>query len=218
MNDAAGVMNAVRRALGRTAPMQSPPIPPAIADAVARLVNTDKELPQLFATRAMGNKMGVEFVTAEVLHARLIDFIRSTNSRRLALPDSEFLQKLGVADALRAAGFEVTLWPQMTLDALYDFDCAVTDVYRAVAETGSLVMRSSPQHGRALSLVPAVHVAILEPANFLPDLVDLFNLLRREPSGPGITIISGPSKTADIEMNLVTGVHGPGTVQALIVQ
>jgi L-lactate utilization protein LutC len=218
MNDPAGVMNAVRQALGRFRPMQSPPIPPAITDAVTRLVHSDKELPQLFATRAMGNKMGVEFLTAEVLHARLIDFIRSTNSQRLALPESVFLQKLGVPDALRAAGFEVQLWTEMTLDALYDFDCAVTDVYRAVAETGSLVMRSSPQHGRALSLVPAVHVAILDPVNFLPDLVDLFDLLTREPSGPGITIISGPSKTADIEMNLVTGVHGPGTVQAFIVQ
>src|SRR4051812_45521601 len=100
----------------------------------------------------------------------------------------------------------------MTLDELYDYDAGVSDVYAAVAETGSLVVRGSVDHGRALSLVPAAYVAIVEAKNLLADLVDLFEKMRGD-GGGGVTIISGPSKTADIEMELVVGVHGPGKVQ-----
>ena len=64
--------------------------------------------------------------------------------------------------------------------------------------------------------MPPMHVAIVEPGNLLPDLIDLF-VYREEGNSAGITIISGPSKTADIELNLVTGVHGPGEVQVFIV-
>jgi len=63
-----------------------------------------------------------------------------------------------------------------------------------------------------------VHVAVLEPKNFVPDLVDLFERLAREGPGQYVVMISGPSKTADIEMNLVTGVHGPKVVQAFVLQ
>jgi L-lactate dehydrogenase complex protein LldG len=106
----------------------------------------------------------------------------------------------------------------MTLDELYDFDCSVTDVYCAVAETGSLVMRASAGHGRALSLVPPIHIAVLEPRNFVPDLVDLFEKLSREGTGSAVSIVTGPSKTSDIEMNLVIGVHGPCKVQLFVLQ
>ncbi|MGH7214135.1 MAG: LUD domain-containing protein, partial [Tepidisphaeraceae bacterium] len=68
------------------------------------------------------------------------------------------------------------------------------------------------------SLTPFVHVAILEPKNFLPDMLDLFELLAKEGSGSATVLITGPSKTADIEMNVVTGVHGPNVVQAFILQ
>ena len=105
----------------------------------------------------------------------------------------------------------------MTLDVLYDdFDCAVTDVQYAVAETASLVIKPSPAHGRGLSLVPLYHVAVLEPKQILPDLVDLFQKLAEEGAGSNVIMISGPSKTADIEMNVVTGVHGPNVVQVFL--
>jgi L-lactate utilization protein LutC len=216
MNDPSGVMGKVRRALGRSAPLASAPTPPAIEDKITRLAFADGRLPELFTARATANKMHVETIGSSALLPRLVELLHGTKAKRIALAESELLERLGIAAGLREAGFEIAVWPQMTLDALYDFDCAVTDIYKAVAETGSLVMRSSPKHGRALSLVPPMHVAIVEAADFLPDLIDLFALLRGQGNSAGITIISGPSKTADIELNLVTGVHGPGDVRICI--
>jgi L-lactate dehydrogenase complex protein LldG len=104
----------------------------------------------------------------------------------------------------------------MTADEAYDYDAGVTEVDYAVAETGTVVVRHRPEHGRLLSLVPFVHVSIVQPKNFVADLIDLFEVLAKEGTGSGVTLISGPSKTADIEMNTVTGVHGPNVVKAFV--
>ncbi len=212
------VIRKVRQALGRRRPLDQVPIPPAIDEPITRLVHTEIGLPDLFARRAADNKIKVQAVTVEQLGAELVAFLRSKNIRSIMIPESALLDRLGVDQTLRAAGFEVRRWTDMTLDQAYDVDCGLSDVYCAVAETGSLVMRPDRGHGRALSLVPALHVAIVEPKNILPDLVDLFAKLSAEPVVPNITLITGPSKTADIEMNLVVGVHGPGEVKVFLLE
>jgi L-lactate dehydrogenase complex protein LldG len=212
------VIEKVRRSLGRTAPLASPPTPPAIDEPVARLVHTDFGLPELFAKRAGELKMLVSQVYPEELAQQLVEFLRGQGVKRIAMPVSKLLEQLELPAALRAAGFDVKRWDEMTLDEMYDFDGAVTDATYAVAESGSLVIRTSERHGRAMTLTPLVHVAVLEPKNFVPDLVDLFERLAAEGAGPYVVMISGPSKTADIEMNLVTGVHGPKVVQAFILK
>jgi L-lactate dehydrogenase complex protein LldG len=215
-NDESGVMTKVRRALGRPDGVKDAPIPPELPEHVVRLVQSEIGLPELFARRAEENKMHVEGVGVEELVARIAEYLRGQGCKRIAMPKSGFLERLGVVEGLKRAGFDLRTWDQMTLDELYDYDCGVTDVYAGVAETGSLVIRSSPEHGRALSLVPAVHVAIVEPKNLVADLVDLFEKLGKD--GGGATIITGPSKTADIEMDLVVGVHGPGKVQIYLLK
>ena len=212
------VLDRVRKALGRAHPLTTPPTPPAIREPVARLVHSDIGLPELFAKRAADNKMHVDLAYSEEIAGRTVAFLKAKNLHRIALPVSPLFEKLGIPAALRNAGLDARTWDGMTLDELYDFDASLTDVTYAVAETGSLVIRSSQQHGRALSLVPLVHVAIVEPRNCVPDLLDLFEVLGREGVGNNVTIVTGPSKTADIEGALVVGVHGPGEVQVFVLQ
>lgn len=208
----------IRRALGRSAPLASPPTPPPINEPVVRLVHTDFGLSELFARMARQNQTDVEGVFVDQLAQKLVEFLRAKGCRKLALPVSPFLKKLGVPAALHAAGFEVRLWDELTLDETYDLDCGITDAYAGIAETGSIVIRATPQHGRAISLVPPIHVAILQPRDFVGDLVDMMAKLRKDGLSSGTVIISGPSKTADIEMSLVTGVHGPGVVKVFLLQ
>src|SRR5205814_510955 len=199
-------MSKVRRALGRRDALKEAPIPPELPEHIVRLVQSEIGLADLFARRAEENKMQVVGVGVEELVGKVSEYLKGVGCSRIALPRSVFLERLGVAERLKGAGFDARIWDQITLDELYDYDCGVTDVYAAVAETGSLVIQNSPEHGRALSLVPAVHVAIVEPKNLLADLVDLFEKLGRD--GGGVTIITGPSKTAACEMGVGVGVNG----------
>ena len=213
------VIENVCRALGRFAPLTAAPSAPEIDQPITRLVHSDIGLPELFVKRAQDQHMSAMIVAPAMAIMQVIEFLRVNRCRKIVLPDSDLLFDLGVPEGLREAGFEFRRWSQITLDELYDgFDCALTDATYAVAETGSLVIRPSAQHGRALSLVPMHHVAIIKAARILPDLVDLFERLAEEGAGQNVIIISGPSKTADIEMNVVTGVHGPNVVQAIILQ
>jgi L-lactate dehydrogenase complex protein LldG len=208
----------IRRALGRAGPLQSAPTPPRIDEPVVRLVHSDFGLPELFARMARQNQIDVEGVLVDELRGKLIAFLRSSGCRKLGLPVSPFLEKLGVPAALRQAGFDVSSGDELTLDATFDLDCGITDAYAGVAETGSIVIRATPGHGRSLSLAPPVHVAILQPKDFVADLLDLMARLDRDGQTSGTIIISGPSRTADIEMTLITGMHGPAVVKVFLLQ
>ena len=107
---------------------------------------------------------------------------------------------------------------EKTLDAAV----GVTGVDYAVAETGSAVIVARPGVARLASLLPPVHVAVVKSGQVLPGLDELFALRRRDmlrsPGRDYVNVISGPSRSADIEYTLVTGVHGPGEVHLVLLQ
>ena len=127
-------------------------------------------------------------------------------------------------------------------ETLFSADAAVTSVAAAIAETGSIVCPSGPGLARGASLIPPVHVALVHTVQLVADLYDYFDGLdagadaaqvgpacsaadrqvsKTRPALPGlpanINLITGPSKTADIEGILVTGVHGPRHVHVVLV-
>jgi L-lactate dehydrogenase complex protein LldG len=210
------VMTRVRKALGRSSSLLTPPIPPAIEEPIARLVFSSIGLPGLFQKRAEEMKMLVEQVRLDDLLPALAAWFGQQQSKKIMLSATPLLTDLQATQYLNDHGFFARCWRDMTADETYEFDAGLTEVDYAVAETGTVVIRHRPEHGRLLSLVPFVHVAIVQPMQIVPDLIDLFESLAHDGTGSGVTLISGPSKTADIEMNTVTGVHGPNIVKAFV--
>ena len=100
----------------------------------------------------------------------------------------------------------------------------ITGADYALAETGSLIILPRRGLSRLVSLVPPVHVALVRPEEVLESLDDLFLLRRLEyhqrggEMGSYLNFITGPSRTADIEMTIVEGVHGPKEVHMVLLE
>ena len=109
--------------------------------------------------------------------------------------------------------------PDVQRQRMLAADLGITSVGRAIAETGTLALESGPGHERVASLLPPVHVAIVERSQILPDLFDLFDQLESQPEGlpSNLVLITGPSKTGDLELKLTTGVHGPGNWHVIVI-
>lgn len=143
--------------------------------------------------------------------------------------------RLGVdaGPTLAAAGIGVHAMPvappsreerQRLRDIIAQADLGVTGAELAIAETGTLVLRSAAGQPRSTSLLPACHVALFDRAALVETLEQVGIALEAwhegaAPDGQGavINFITGPSRTADIELTLTRGVHGPKEVHAVFV-
>jgi len=123
------------------------------------------------------------------------------------------------AAALRTVLAErgVTATAQRDDETLFTVDAAISGVQAAVAETGTLICHSGPSSARGTTLIPPVHMALLAEAQIIGDLFDATLWRDSETLPANVNLITGPSKTADIEGVLVTGVHGPGHVHVVLI-
>lgn len=96
-------------------------------------------------------------------------------------------------------------------------DIGVTSADYALADTGSLVMLASPSEARLISLLPPAHLAVVPRDRILTGLDELFSILPYPAEQTSsMVLITGPSRTADIEQILVRGVHGPGQITVIV--
>jgi len=173
----------------------------------------------------------------ESARAMIVDLILKANAKRVILGNFEILARLQLGAALRHHDLEVWDEHQLPRDEKeihFAAEIGVTGVDALIAETGSIVLAAQPARARSPSLLPPVHIAVAERRQLLPDLFDLFDKPPRgmilplvpelsTPSTAGglppscLTLITGPSKTGDIELRLVTGVHGPGEVHVVLI-
>jgi L-lactate utilization protein LutC len=155
---------------------------------------------------------------------RVLDLVRQRSEHKILLGRGRFLDQLNLDCLLRDRGYQVTvvdaLGSNSSREPLFAADIGISAVEYLVAETGSVVVASRTGDPRSLSLLPPVHIAVAERRQLLPDLFDLFAAYSANgtlPSLPScLSVITGPSKTGDIELRLVTGVHGPGEVHVVL--
>jgi L-lactate dehydrogenase complex protein LldG len=151
---------------------------------------------------------------------KAVEIIQQKSAKRVLVGSCPMLHRLSLPSQLNEAAIELISVDGSTRDQLFTADLAISGVDYLVAETGTVVMHSRPDQPRSLSLLPPVHIAVAEPAQIVPDLFDLF---ARPPDGKPfslpscISLITGPSKTGDIELRLVTGVHGPGEIHLILI-
>jgi L-lactate dehydrogenase complex protein LldG len=146
---------------------------------------------------------------------KIFDELPATMRRRVALSDAPVVRRL--AETLNRKVVEIAISPDR--DSLFDYDVGITAAQAALAETGTLVLESNVERHRLVSLVPPVHIAIVDAENILPALGDALKLVRREDRldmSRAITFITGPSRTADIELTLSIGVHGPKELYVIV--
>ncbi|PYS70458.1 MAG: hypothetical protein DMF73_12820 [Acidobacteria bacterium] len=101
---------------------------------------------------------------------------------------------------------------------LFSYDVGVTMAQAAIAETGTLILESEKERHRLISLLPPIHIAIVRSNDICLTIGDALKGLRRqkEAMSRAITFITGPSRTADIELTLTVGVHGPKELYVIV--
>ncbi|HTA68812.1 MAG TPA: lactate utilization protein [Bryobacteraceae bacterium] len=139
------------------------------------------------------------------------------DGKRVVASNAPFLEACGITGLPQVeSGFTDR---DALRDACAAADMGITSADYALAETGTLVMLSSRQEARLVSLLPPVHVAIVPRSRILANLDELLTLLPKPAEqSSSMVLITGPSRTADIEQILVRGVHGPGEIYAVIVE
>ncbi len=151
------------------------------------------------------------------------------DKKRVVAWQHPLIESLNLPDALSEQGVPVFYTDLQKTDeaslrqGIIDSYIGITSADFCMADTATLVMRTRPGQARSVSLVPAIHIAVVELNRIIADLKELYALLKWDPqeSKEGVTncmtFISGPSKTADIEATMVHGAHGPREVYIFVI-
>lgn len=151
---------------------------------------------------------------APELRAALAEVVSAGQITRAVIWQTPDLRSLGLPEALAGLGVEM-VGPGATLREIAACDLGITGVDAALPETGSLLLRAGPDRPRTASLLPPVHLAIVTRAALRANLQQILAECRGTACA---TLITGPSRTSDIELTLTIGVHGPKVLHVWVLE
>ncbi|HMG72517.1 MAG TPA: lactate utilization protein [Pyrinomonadaceae bacterium] len=243
-----GVLDNVRRALGRSSTV--PPIPldpfiePSAKTDIGELVERFTE--EATAVRARvyymsdklqlvagdGEQSGTERIDKLKLvgqvGARVAEICRSVGATEVALSDSALIAEMNLQEQLGTQGFSIFIPDavssahEQTAARLAKCDVGLTAADYAIAETGTIVLSSDEPNALLVSLLPAVHIALVRSSQIAASLDEVISKIGKErigrlDSSPSVTLITGPSRTSDVELVLSIGVHGPKELHVIVI-
>lgn len=202
------VIENIRRSLGRTAQISSPQGPPlslrpAIYEA-RQAESVDSEIDIFLNEVKKLSGVGQKLSPPEIDSA-LKTLVEEQNIRKATAWETPSLRQLGVTEILNSLGVELVS-PNASKHEMALCDLGITEADYLLPETGTLVLHSSAEKPRAVSLLPRIHLAIVRPEMLRADLHQVFAEAKNQNY---LVFITGPSRTADIELTVTLGVHGP---------
>jgi L-lactate dehydrogenase complex protein LldG len=149
-------------------------------------------------------------LTPEGTAAALKSLVAENGIRKATLWRTPLLEQLGLERELRSLGVDLVS-PTADKHEMALCDLGITEADYLLPETGTLVLRSSAEKPRAVSLLPRIHLAIVRPEMLRADMHQVFAECKggSETRPDYLVFITGPSRTADIELTVTLGVHGP---------
>lgn len=196
------VLDAVRRSLNHKSGASLPPRPPITPSRIPGLSSEELALLLREIEKAAGH---TQQLSEPALDAALHTLIEAEHIHTAAIWNTPDLRRMDIAGRLARLGVTL-ISPNAGKHALAQCDLGVTGVDFAVPDSGTLGLLSGPEQPRAVSLLPPIHLALLTPAALRPDLHQVFAEAKNHHY---LVLITGPSRTADIELTLTLGVHGP---------
>jgi L-lactate dehydrogenase complex protein LldG len=213
-------VNAREEVLARIASAHRAAPPPDLRyEDIARDYRTTSDssaetLTELLIDRLVDYRALVRQCSANDLAATIADALADRSAHTVVVPaglDSSWTANLSVKVRIdEPSGVD-----QVSVSELDAVEGVITSCAVAIAETGTLILDGSAGQGRrVLTLIPDYHLCVVFLDQIVPDVPQA--LARLEATRP-LTMISGPSATSDIELNRVEGVHGPRTLEVIIV-
>ncbi|WP_030326143.1 LutC/YkgG family protein [Streptomyces sp. NRRL B-3229] len=209
MSGRESVLSAVRGALSGVPGSEDPDAVPVSSGR--RADHAGPDVVGLFAERAAEYRVTVVRVPASAAAAAVARALARTGARSVVVPP-------GLPEGLVPEGgwSLLTDVPPLSVGQLDAADAVVTTVAVAIAVTGTVTLDHGPGQGRrVLTLLPDQHICVVRADQIAPDVPEAMGLL--DPDRP-LTLISGPSATSDIELDRVEGVHGPRTLDIVVLE
>ncbi|MCS7222313.1 MAG: lactate utilization protein [Anaerolineae bacterium] len=222
------ILNRLTQALHRYPPVSHPR--GLLEQAVTQVVGGRREWIARFGQELERLGGAWEYMeTVAAARLRLLSRFQTEQVRRVLSWSPELLPLPGLSDALSAIGVEVIVPDFRARDRMSvlqqatEVDWGITGAEAALANTGTVVVRSGPGFCRLASLITPKHLALVPVSRLYPNLEAWLAELRKDgrareffADASNVTFISGPSRTADIEMTPVLGVHGPRQMEVLL--
>lgn len=216
--DRAGFLGRIRSRQGPP-PSLGPHPPPAAPDVVPAIgyrtlddldpADPDALLP-VFVAAVRAAEATIDVVDGDVPAALLLRFV-ADHGISTAVTSRE-PEAVALGAALGAAGVEVAPYDRESAAAA---DLAVTSATHAIAATGSLVVDSGIAGSRAVSLLPRVHLCVVPRSRIVASHADVLRP-QTSPMPSARVLITGPSRTGDIEQRLTLGAHGPVALHVIV--
>lgn len=190
---------------------------------------TQDELVQELASRCAGGHTGFSIVAKKDLAQEIKRILKVLEANSVVASNDRRNEEYGLTQLYKDLKNKIDMhewypeYGRKNVEFAEKAKVGITFADLALAESGTVVLFTNEQMGRSISLLPHAHIAIIAKSAIVPRMTQATHVIRERFKETGevpscVNFISGPSKSADIEMKLVVGVHGPVEVFYIVVE